>query len=263
MHSAIYQGYLRHRRFLPTEHRFSYQVFMMYLDLDELDEVLALSPLWSKRRFRPARFERSDFLGDPSMPLKQAVCERIHEETGVWHEGRVCMLANWRYFGFNINPIACYYCFDQAQALQYLVVEVTNTPWGERQSYVLHCDPKQRFQRKKFSKSMHVSPFNPMDMNYRWCSNLPRQMLTLNLETECDDEIHVDATMALKRRELSSSALSGILLQYPWMTAKVAVLIYWQALKLWFKRNPIYDHPVTGKLDPQDKSTINEPKTKT
>ena len=79
---------------------------MMYLDLDELDEVLAQSPFWSNRPFRPARFERSDFLGDPAVPLKKAVCERIHEETGVWHEGSVRLLANWRYFGFNMNPIA-------------------------------------------------------------------------------------------------------------------------------------------------------------
>jgi len=262
MHSAIYQGYLRHRRFLPRVHRFSYRVFMMYLDLDELDEVLALSPLWSTRCWRPARFERSDFLGDPAIPLKQAVLARIHEETGIRHEGRVCLLANWRYFGFNMNPIACYYCFDQQETLQYLVLEVTNTPWGDRQSYVLACDPMERFQRIKFDKLMHVSPFNPMDMNYRWCSNYPQEVLTLNLETEVDGETHVDATMALKRREISSTALAGILLQHPWMTAKVGLSIYWQALKLWLKRNPVYDHPVSGKVGQQDKPAINGLNTK-
>ena len=235
---------------------------MMYLDLDELDEVLAQSPFWSNRPFRPARFERSDFLGDPAVPLKKAVCERIHEETGVWHEGSVRLLANWRYFGVNMNPIACYYCFNQREELQYLVVEVTNTPWGERQSYVLGCDPKQRFQRKSFDKEMHVSPFNPMNMNYRWCSNEPGEVLTLNLETECKGETHVDATMALKRREITSSSLAAILVQHPWMTAKVAVTIYWQALKLWCKRNPIYDHPGSGKSGVDNKPTINGLKTK-
>ena len=141
MHSAIYQGFLRHRRFTPHQHRFSYRVFMMYLDLDELDEVLSMSPFWSKRRWRPARFQRSDFLGDPAVPLKQAVCDRIHEETGQRYVGRVCLLANLRYFGFVMNPIACYYCFDNQDNLQYIVAEVTNTPWNERQSYVLRCDP--------------------------------------------------------------------------------------------------------------------------
>jgi DUF1365 family protein len=263
VHSAIYQGYLRHRRFRPNAHRFSYQVFMMYLDLDELDDVFALSPLWSARPWRPARFQRSDFLGDPQVALKQAVLDRIHEATGARHEGPVRMLANLRYFGFNINPICCYYCFDDSEDLRYIVVEVTNTPWNERQSYVLQCDPGRRFQRINFHKQMHVSPFNPMDMRYRWCSNNPSAMLNLNLETEKGDQVHVDATMALKRREISASSLTGILLQHPWMTAKVAAAIYWQALKLWIKRNPFYDHPVTDEQGGLDQPTITRLKTKT
>ena len=263
MHSAIYQGYLRHRRFTPHAHRFTYQVFMMYLDLDELDTVLGLSPFWSTKAWRPVRFQRSDFLGDPRISLKQSVRERIHQETGHWHDGPIRMLANLRYFGFNINPISCYYCFNGREELQYIVVEVTNTPWNERQSYVLHCDSKQRMQRTRFQKLMHVSPFNPMNMTYQWCSNNPQRVLSLNLETECDGEIHMDATMALKRRDINSKSLGMILLQHPWMTAKVAFAIYWQALKLWVKRNPFYDHPGTRTWDRQDQSTITRLKTKT
>jgi DUF1365 family protein len=262
MHSAIYQGILRHRRFRPRAHRFSYRVFMMYLDLDELDDVLALSPLWSKRGWRPARFQRSDFLGDSAVPLKQAVRERIHEETGHWHEGPIRMLANLRYFGFVINPITCYYCFDAEENLRYIVAEVTNTPWNERQSYVLSCDPRRRYQRINFAKRMHVSPFNPMNMVYQWCSNQPQKMLTLNLETLIDGDVHVDATMALKRKEISSAALNSILIQHPWMTAKVAFSIYWQALKLWLKRTPFYDHPGSDS-DRQDEATTSRLKTKT
>lgn len=263
MRSAIYQGLLRHRRFTPHPHRFSYRIFMMYLDLDELDDVLSLSPFWSKSRWRPARFRRADFLGDPEVPLKQAVIDRIYAETGERHEGSVRLLANLRYFGFVMNPIACYYCFDEREQLRYLVAEVTNTPWNERQSYVLRCDPQKRYQRISFHKQMHVSPFNPMSMQYQWCSNQPTEMLTLNLESLCNNEAHVDATMALRRRELSSAALSQILLQHPWMTGKVAFAIYWQALKLWLKRNPFYDHPGGAITLPEDKPTINRLKTKT
>ena len=262
MHSAIYQGYLRHRRFTPHAHRFSYRVFMMYLDLDELDEVLARSPFWSTRRWRPARFRRADFLGDPAVPLKQAVCDRIFEETGHRHSGSVRMLANLRYYGFVMNPITCYYCFDSREVLRYIVAEVTNTPWNERQSYVLPCDPGQRYQRNNFRKLMHVSPFNPMNMEYRWCSNQPQKMLTLNLESLCDGEIHVDATMALRRREITGAALGRILLQHPWMTGKVAFTIYWQALRLWLKRNPVYDHPGSPRTRSEDEPTISRLKTK-
>ena len=89
MHSAIYHGYLRHRRFTPTNHVFTYPIFMMYLDLGELPEVLKISRWWSDKKWRPARFERTDFLGDAGLPLDQAIRRRIHEETGRWHEGPV------------------------------------------------------------------------------------------------------------------------------------------------------------------------------
>jgi DUF1365 family protein len=243
MHSAIYEGYLRHRRSYPHVHHFCYPIFMMYLDLDELDEVLSLSPFWSTKAWRPARFVRSDFLGDHGTPLKRAVQERIREETGTWHEGPIRLLANLRYFGYVINPIACYYCFDHSGNLRYVVAEVTNTPWGESKSYVLACDPGQKYLRIDFCKALHVSPFNPMQMKYHWCSNEPSRVLSLNIETEHEERIHMDATMALKRREIDARSLSTVLLRYPWMTARVAWAIYWQALKLWFKRNPFYSHP--------------------
>ncbi len=260
MHSAIYQGYLRHRRFTPHAHAFSYEVFMMYLDLDEIEQVLSLSPLWSRGRLRPARFRREDFYGDPAVDLKRAVLDRIYDETGERFDGSVRLLANLRYFGYLINPISCYYCFDRAENLRYILVEVTNTPWNERQSYLLDCDPGQRIQRIRFNKKMHVSPFNPMDMQYDWRGNNPARVLSVNLDTLRGKQKHMDATMALKRREISAASLAGILLQHPWMTAKVAAAIYWEALKLWLKRNPFYDHPATDELDD---STITRLKTKT
>lgn len=256
MHSAIYKGSLRHRRFYPLEHRFVYQVFMMYLDLGELETVLKLSPWWSDKPWRPARFERSDFLGDPGIPLDEAVRKRIFQETGEWHAGPVRMLANLRYYGFVMNPITCYYCFDENEKLTTIVSEVTNTPWNERQSYVLKCDPEKRVQRLDFQKEMHVSPFNPMDMTYRWSSNNPAKILSLNLETVHQGKRQVDATMALKRREIDARSLAGILLEHPWMTAKVASAIYWQALKLAVKKTPFHNHPKYLEPGNQQQSTI-------
>jgi DUF1365 family protein len=243
VHSAIYKGWLRHRRFYPRAHEFSYQVFMMYLDLDELETVMKLSPWWSEKPWRPARFERSDFLGDLHIPLDEAVRNRIFQETGERHTGPIRMLANLRYFGFNMNPITCYYCYDENENLKTIVAEVTNTPWKQRQSYVLKCDPGSLIQSINFQKAMHVSPFNPMDMTYRWVSNNPSKVLSLNLETECEGKRHLDATMALQRREINAGSLAGILIEHPWMTAKVLLSIYWQALKLGVKKVPFHNHP--------------------
>jgi len=219
---------------------------MMYLDLNELESVFKLSPFWSTRACRPARFRRSDYLGDANMPLDAAVRQRINEETGIKHQGPIRVLTNLRFFGFIINPITCYYCFDNEETLQFIVLEVTNTPWRERVSYVLRCDPDKSYQRIHFEKQMHVSPFNPMNMNYQWCNNLPEERLNLHLVCECQNATQVDATMVLKREEITAMSLTKILIEFPLMTIKVAASIYWQALRLWIKQVPVHDHPASG-----------------
>lgn len=128
MHSAIYNGWLRHRRYHPRKHEFQYDVFMMYIDLQELDQVLSLSPFWSAKKWRPARFCRTDFFGDPNLNIDTAIRQKIEDTTGCYPDGRICMLANFRYFGINMNPITSYYVFDSNDKLQHIVAEVHNTP---------------------------------------------------------------------------------------------------------------------------------------
>jgi DUF1365 family protein len=244
--SRLYTGTLRHRRHLPREHAFRYQVFMPYLHLGELDEVLSQSPLWSRRRWAPARFRRADFLGDPPVPLDTAVRERIHEVTGEIQRGPIYLLANLRYFGYQMNPLACYYCFrEDGATLQYLVANVTNTPWKESHSYVLPAQPEQRILRHSFAKTFHVSPFNPMDMHYEWRSNLPGERLAIHLENHSQRGREFDATLALEAQPLNASAMHRVLWQFPLMTGKVAAAIYFEALKLFIKRVPLYPHPGT------------------
>jgi DUF1365 family protein len=242
--SAIYEGWVRHRRTTPKAHDFTYQVFMPYLRLDELPELLDQSWLWSARRPALARFKREDFLGDPALSLDEAVRQRVEEETGQRPTGPIYMLANLRYFGFLINPIACYYCMDESgEQLQYLVAEVTNTPWNERHSYVLTAEAGEDWLRTRFAKTFHVSPFHPMDMEYQWHSNTPGQRLCLHLANSQAGERVFDATMSLKRHPLTAGTLRRFLLRYPVMTAKVAGGIYWEALRIWLKGNPYFPHP--------------------
>jgi uncharacterized protein len=138
MHSALYLGRVRHRRFAPREHAFEYRLFMVYLDLTELDRVFRGRWLWSTRRPALARLRRADCLGAAALPLDQAVRDCVERETGIRPSGPIRMLAHLRYFGFCFNPATFYYCFDAAGArLETVVVEITNTPWNERHAYVL------------------------------------------------------------------------------------------------------------------------------
>lgn len=247
MKSALYTGELRHRRFAPREHAFSYRLFMLYVDLAELDEVFRRRWLWSARRPALAWLRRADYLGDPSVSLDQAVRDRVEGQSGVRPDGPIRMLTHLRYFGFSINPVTIYYCFDRDDArIETIVAEVTNTPWNERHAYVL----TQRMnvapgaaRRYLIKKEFHVSPFMAMDFDYDWRFGAPGERITVHMQNLKNGQKVFDATLDLKRREITGAALARTLAAFPCMTAVVAVGIYWQALRLWLKRITFHPHP--------------------
>lgn len=249
MNSALYRGWVRHRRLLPRPHAFRYQLDMLYLDLDELDTVFCGRWFWSTRRPAPARFRRADHFGEPGRPLADCVREQVASETGFRPHGPIRLLTQPRCFGYGFNPISVYYCFDPDGArVDALLAEITNTPWGERRCYVLHCGRRESGRHHyRFRKSLHVSPFMPMDLEYHWHSNEPSSGLAIHLEVWRDDNRQFDATLALRRRPITGLSLASMLLQLPPASYKVIGAIYWQALRLWLKRTPVYAHDIDGK----------------
>jgi DUF1365 family protein len=247
MHSSIFSGQVSHSRREPLEHAFRYSVFMMYLDLAELDKVFAKRWFWSVRRPALARFRREQHFGDPNIPLDTAVRDLVKTRTGARPDGPIRLLTNLSYFGYCINPISVFYCFDANDTrVTTIVAEVTNTPWDEKCCYVL--DEKMNLgnettRRFKTSKEMHVSPFMDMKIHYDWLITNPDQDLVVRIDNVTDDEKIFNATMLLERQEITGRSLASILVRYPFMTLKVLTGIYWQAVRLWWKGCPLFTHP--------------------
>jgi DUF1365 family protein len=246
MHSAIYRGWVRHRRHAPRRHAFRYRLFLLYLDLAELDTVFRGRWLWSTRRPALARFHRADHLGDPATPLDVAVRNLVESQTGRRPTGPIRLLTHLRYFGYCFNPVSFYYCFDADDArVESIVAEVNNTPWGERHCYVLdeaRDEGSGHRKRYRVEKALHVSPFMPMDLTYDWRFGTPGKRLDVHMALDRGGRLF-DAMLRLERAPLTGTELALALVRFPFMTLAVVAAIHWQALKLWLKRVPVYTHP--------------------
>jgi uncharacterized protein len=220
----------------------------MYLDLDELPGLFADRLLWSADQVNLAYFRRRDHLGDPLIPLDQAVRDLVKEKTGKRPGGAIRLLTHLRYFGYCFNPASFYYCYDRSgEWIEAIVVQIHNTPWGEEYCYVLNearnQHPRPGFKRFQHSKEFHVSPFMPMDIWYDWRFTEPGLTLNVHFMNYAVGQKIFDATLTLARQEITPENLKRVLLSYPPMTLKVITMIYWQALRLLLKGAKFYPHP--------------------
>jgi DUF1365 family protein len=269
MHSALYLGWVNHRRRAPREHAFRYGLFMVSLDLAELDSVFRQRWFWSVGRANLASFRREDHLGPIDEPLDESVRKLVAAATGLHPSGPIRLLTHLRYFGYGFNPVSFYYCYDATgDRLEAIVAEVNNTPWGERHCYVLPVTAAgdmpggahTRQQRWIFDKRFHVSPFMPMDLEYDWQFSEPADRLAVAMRAAHAGSRVFDATLLLDRRPLTAWNMALTLLRFPFMTAQVIVGIHWQALRLWLKRVPVHAHPRNLQAPAQSLATLSRQK---
>lgn len=237
MESAIYKGKVFHARHVPKKHHFNYRIFLFWLDLDELSQIEQEVSGFSLRKFAPAQFKRTDYIGAAHEPLKKSVLERMSELAGKTLDGKVFLLGQVRVFGLYFSPVNFYYLRDDSGFYSHVLAEVSNTPWNDKHHYLVDLR-----EQKDDQKAFHVSPFNPMDMQYQWKILQPNQKLALNLSCKKETR-HFDANLQLIRQELNSKSLFNVMLSIPSMTLKTVFGIYWQALKLFVKGIPVYSHP--------------------
>jgi DUF1365 family protein len=265
MRSAVYEGWISHRRHETTEHAFRYRLALPLIDLDELDEVCSLHPLWSARGPNAAWIRPGDFLGPSSSHLRSlshrsddstrarqrrtvsswadGVRDLVDERLGRRPAGSVALLASPRTWGWLANPLAAYYCRDADGSLDAVVLEVTNTPWHERHHYVVGGAGDH-----ELAKAMHVSPFFGMDHTYRLRVNDPGELLSLRLDNHTvdaagGDVVAFEAVLSLRRRAMTRAALGRVLWRFPLQPQRVSAGIYAHALALAAKGVRVHAHP--------------------
>lgn len=246
LNSCLYEGQVFHRRFGEHEWCFRAPLFMLYLDLAELPVVFEGSRFWSYQGRNLASIAREDYLRPLSMSLQEAVRQTVLKETGWACDGPIRLLTHGRFLGYCFNPISLYYCFEpQSDRPRCIVAEVTSTPWKQRHAYVLEVAfPKGSLWGHATSeKQMHVSPFFPLDMTYRWAFEAPGTHLRAQVELMSGSTVDLKAALQLERRSLEHGALDRMLLRYPAMAAQVIARIYGYAFRLWLSGAPFHAHP--------------------
>jgi uncharacterized protein len=243
LHSAIYEGAVTHHRTHPVENRFTYPIYHLYLDLDELECVFAGTRWWRNQSMAMATFRRQDYLPG-SLPLAEQARSLVEQRTGHRPNGAVRLLTHTRMFGIAFNPVSFFYCYTANGTLAAIIAEITNIPWLERHSYVLDCrdrDPNElNFSLKK---RFHISPFMGMQQNYYWRFSVPGEALTVHMTSSENERSLFTASLVHRRQALTARALDALLWRYPFMSLQVVAGIYGQAARLWWKGVPVYDHP--------------------
>ncbi|MBC3764427.1 DUF1365 domain-containing protein [Neptunicella marina] len=238
---------------MPKKHNISMDMFMLYLDIDDIDQQCLNQRFLSLNKFNWLSVYRRDYFAPQNTSLKQAVIDKVRcdwpAKITLPEIKQVFVLTQPRFLGYVFNPLSLYYCFDANNQLCAVLAEVSNTPWNERHAYVIPCTepsdkPNQSIQYEH-DKAFHVSPFHPMNMCYQWRLTQPANNVQVSIENwhKSDHKKHFVATFSFDASPLSDG-VGRYIWRFPLMTAKVVLGIYWHALRLWLKGLTFYSHPL-------------------
>ncbi|GHE81364.1 DUF1365 domain-containing protein [Thalassotalea profundi] len=255
--SSIYQGNIIHRRFSPKKHSFDYRLFMLALDVSDVEKASFNKGIFGFSWFYPLRFVEKDYLKEnfdnnvnnkiKSEPysLSQRITSKVRSLNGHQDISRIVMLVQVRCFGIYFSPANFYFCYDQSGDCTQMLAEVSNTPWNERHYYLV--DLSEESSELTTKKVFQVSPFMDLDMTYFWHIKPPTTIndkLVVTIENKQINEDNgafeklFDASLIMRKQPFNQRNLLRIWCQLPVMTLKVILGIYWQALRLFIKRVP-------------------------
>ena len=239
--SRVVTGKVMHRRRHPVENHFVYPVFFLLLRLDELKDNS--SPFFGVNRKRPVSFNFRDY-GDGRDP-EIWVREVLRENAVTDCDGPIWVQTFPRLFGYLFNPVSFWYCTRQDETIGAIIAEVNNT-FGDKHYYLL--TPKSEsgdFRGLRAAKRLYVSPFYPVEGEYRFDFNIDFDAPRVKIDYFKDGKLQLNTAIHGKSRRLSGASLAVAIMQQPFLTLGVIVKIHWQALRLWLKGVPLCRRPTS------------------
>lgn len=242
MASALYTGKVGHVRFQPFRHAFTYRVFSLLLDMDDLPDLSRRTWIFSHNRFNLLSFHDRDHADGVTAPKQWVLAQLRQAGYPATESWQIRLLCFPRMLGFVFNPLAIYFCADAGGRLQALLHQVSNT-FGERHSYLMPVAAEGGIVQA-CAKTFHVSPFMPVDGSYTFRIEPPGDRLAIAIHhygPEGDERLV--ATQQGTRSAITTRTLARAFLSHPLMTIKVVAGIHWEALRLWRKGAPFFRKP--------------------
>lgn len=257
MESCLFKGTVHHERRLPTQHAFDYQMYFFWLKLSEIESLSDSTRGFACNSIAPYQFRSRDYLtfAQPQSidEMDSAIRKKMRELGAEKVDGDLFFMGQIRALGIFFSPVNFYFHRQHGdQDCNWMLAEVSNTPWNQRHYYLVNMSEQSDSQ-----KAFHVSPFNPIDMQYKWQIAQPSD--TFNMALSCyQQQRHFTASLALRKQPLNSRSMTKLILKMPSTTLFSVVGIYWQALKLFLKRTPVYSHPGTPNNSVQENNNVSK-----
>ena len=247
MNSCLYKARVMHNRLAPRQHSFHYDVFMFYLDLDEIDRLSKQLKFISRNRFNLFNFRDKDHLQlprqtpDTSKNVRGHITDYLQQNGINIGDGRIMVLTNLATLGYQFNPVSFYFCYDEQDCPLCAIVEVCNT-FHEMKPYFLDADSRNgETYHLNTTKFFYVSPFIDMDTQFDFNLQIPGEKLQIKIDDyDKEGNRFFISTLTGQRKPLNDANLLRYFISFPVITLKVIGAIHWQALKLWIKKIPFH-----------------------
>lgn len=237
--SCIYAGRVVHKRLAPVPHAFSYRVFALCLDVDEIDSLDEALRLFSHNRRNLLSFRDCDMGDGGEVPIGEKARRQLSDAGLSRFGARIELVCYPRVLGYVFNPLSVYFCRDEGGRVGAIIYEVTNT-FGERKSYLVEAESKDAaVLAQSCAKELYVSPYTGALGSYHFHMVAPGERVLIGVAFREAGRPVLKTHFRGDRIALSDRTIAATLVRYPLMTLKVISAIHVEAARLWAKGVPL------------------------